>query len=279
MAINLDDRYPGRAGPKSVSYPQGSFKDRTAPDAKDGTYLQQDWANDQLAFFQSLMKEAGLSANNIVDTVEASQYFDALIGTVAKKFPRLATFSEAAGFAGDIGPLIVTDMAGSLYVWTETAYFTGYRNPRSGLWYGGDSDTPEAWELLATGGVWSESNPKHARVIARYRERGRTVASGSWLKGWNHIASLGSGDWKAPDLRDVFQRMSGTDADTANPATVGVYKADTLKSHIHTTDVGTTFIAASGPEQRAAGGGMNTGATGTAETAPVHTRVAPVILI
>jgi hypothetical protein len=134
---------------------------------------------------------------------------------------RAATFSEVDALTEDQGPIIVTDMAGGLYTWTNTAYFTGYRNPRSGLWYGGDSDTPEAWELLATGGVWSESNPKHARVIARYRERGRTVTSGAWLKGWNHIASLGSGDWKAPDLRDVFQRMSGTDADTANPRLVG----------------------------------------------------------
>jgi hypothetical protein len=143
---------------------------------------------------------------------------------------RAATFSEVDALTEDQGPIIVTDMAGGLYTWTNTAYFTGYRNPRSGLWYGGDSDTPEAWELLATGGVWSESNPKHARVIARYRERGRTVTSGAWLKGWNHIASLGSGDWKAPDLRDVFQRMSGTDADTANPRPVGTYQADALQN-------------------------------------------------
>src|SRR5690606_28352006 len=111
MAINLDDRYPGRANPKSVSYPQGSFKDRTAPDAKDGTYLQQDWANDQLAFFQSLMKEAGLSANNIVDTVEASQYFDALEAIVEAATPdatestkgiiEIATTAEAQTLSAD----------------------------------------------------------------------------------------------------------------------------------------------------------------------------------
>ncbi|OZI78745.1 gp53-like domain-containing protein [Bordetella genomosp. 6] len=78
MAINLDERYPGRANGKTLSYPQGSFKNRTSPTAKDGTYLEQDWANDQLAFFQSLIKAAGLTANGTVDIVGASQYFDAL---------------------------------------------------------------------------------------------------------------------------------------------------------------------------------------------------------
>jgi len=79
MAINLDERYPGRANGKTLSYPQGSFKNRTSPTSKDGTYLEQDWANDQLAFFQSLIKDAALTVNNEVDTVEASQYFEALI--------------------------------------------------------------------------------------------------------------------------------------------------------------------------------------------------------
>src|SRR5690606_4694568 len=105
-----------------------------------------------------------------------------------------------------------------------------------GLWYGGASDTPGAWELLATGGTWTTSNPKHARVIARYREWGRTVASGAWTKGWNHIADLGSGNWKAPALRDVFQRMSGTDADTANARTVGSYQLGTLGIHDNVGD-------------------------------------------
>src|SRR5690554_6527429 len=101
MAINLDDRYPGRAGPKSVSYPQGSFKDRTAPDAKDGTYLQQDWANDQLAFFQSLMVEAGIDANGNVDTVTESQYFDALVATINSESLGYATFAEIAALTED----------------------------------------------------------------------------------------------------------------------------------------------------------------------------------
>ncbi|MDO9345025.1 MAG: hypothetical protein Q7T99_16230 [Pseudomonas sp.] len=62
----------------SADYPQGSFKNRTAPSAKDGSYLEQDWANDKEGFFQSLLAAAGVAANGAVDKVGASQFFDAI---------------------------------------------------------------------------------------------------------------------------------------------------------------------------------------------------------
>lgn len=78
MAINLDEKYPGRAQPKSVRYPQGAFKNRTAPDSQDGTYLEQDWANDMSGFLQWLLANAGITANGQVDNALASQYGQAL---------------------------------------------------------------------------------------------------------------------------------------------------------------------------------------------------------
>lgn len=78
MALILNNRYPGRANAPSAAYPQGSFKNRTAPGVFDGTYFEQDWANDWLAFFSSLIDAAGLTPNGLVDEVGASQYFDAL---------------------------------------------------------------------------------------------------------------------------------------------------------------------------------------------------------
>lgn len=78
MALILPTRYAGRANPISVDYPQGSFKNKTAPGATDGTLLEQDWANDIQGFLQSLLATAGITANNTVDKVGASQYFDAL---------------------------------------------------------------------------------------------------------------------------------------------------------------------------------------------------------
>lgn len=76
--LKLNERYPGRFNNPSVDYPEGSFKNRTAPSAKDGSYLEQDWANDREGFFQSLLASAGMEANGLVDKVGASQIFDAL---------------------------------------------------------------------------------------------------------------------------------------------------------------------------------------------------------
>lgn len=109
MAINLDERYPGRANPKTLDYPQGSFKNRSSPTAKDGTYLEQDWANDLLGFFQSLLKEAGIAANGVVDTAQASQYYDALIAAIRsqdasesqKGVVEIATAAEAQAMTDD----------------------------------------------------------------------------------------------------------------------------------------------------------------------------------
>lgn len=78
MSLKLYERYPGRFSPATSAYPQGAFKNRTAPGAKDGSYLEQDWANDKEGFFGSLLRAAGITANGTPDTALASQYFDAL---------------------------------------------------------------------------------------------------------------------------------------------------------------------------------------------------------
>lgn len=94
MSLKLNERYPGRFDNPTAGYPQGSFKNRTAPDAKDGSYLEKDWANDKEGFFQSLLSAAGLVANGAVDSVGASQYYSALttiIGSLAPAPPNAST--------------------------------------------------------------------------------------------------------------------------------------------------------------------------------------------
>jgi len=83
MALNLPNRYPGRFSAPTTDYPQGSFKNRTAPGALDGSYLEKDWANDKEGFFQSLIAAAGIVPNEIADKVGASQYYDALLAVIA----------------------------------------------------------------------------------------------------------------------------------------------------------------------------------------------------
>lgn len=79
MSLKLNERYPGRFDNPSADYPQGSFKNRSTPTAKDGSYLEKDWANDKEGFFQSLLSSVGVVANGVVDKVGASQYFSAMM--------------------------------------------------------------------------------------------------------------------------------------------------------------------------------------------------------
>lgn len=82
MALKLNERYPGRFDNPTPGYPQGSFKNRTSPDAKDGSYLERDWANDKEGFFQSLLEMSGIEADGEVDAVGSSQYFTALLDAI-----------------------------------------------------------------------------------------------------------------------------------------------------------------------------------------------------
>jgi hypothetical protein len=97
MSLKLNERYPARFNSPTAGYPQGSFKNRTTPTAKDGSYLEKDWANDKEGFFQSLLSAAGVTANGSVDAVGASQFFDAL---QALKQIQAGTAFTTAGSAG-----------------------------------------------------------------------------------------------------------------------------------------------------------------------------------
>lgn len=78
MALKRYERYPGRFAGTNALQPQGAFLNRSAPEAKDGTYLEKDWANDWSGFFSALLVNASIAPNGLVDNATASQYFDAL---------------------------------------------------------------------------------------------------------------------------------------------------------------------------------------------------------
>lgn len=78
MAIDFTAKYPGRFDPVSALYPQGKFKNRSAPNTEDGSYMERDWLNDWNGFFGALLKNANVTPNGTVDTATASQLYDAL---------------------------------------------------------------------------------------------------------------------------------------------------------------------------------------------------------
>ena len=97
MTLKLNERYPGRFNNPSSDYPQGSFKNRTAPSAKNGSYLEQDWANDKEGFFQSMISKAALAPNGLVDKVGSSQLFNALIRLIQNQEGVAYTTTGASG--------------------------------------------------------------------------------------------------------------------------------------------------------------------------------------
>ncbi len=78
MALQRDTHYPGRWTTGNAAHPQGAFKNRTAPGALDGSYIEQDWANDWDGFFAALLGAASITPNGNVDTATSSQYFTAM---------------------------------------------------------------------------------------------------------------------------------------------------------------------------------------------------------
>lgn len=85
MALNLQNKYPGRFDPVSADYPQGKFKNRSSPTAQDGSYMERDWLNDWAGFLGALLSNAGVTPNGNVDTAQSSQFYDALGTVVLKK--------------------------------------------------------------------------------------------------------------------------------------------------------------------------------------------------
>lgn len=244
-------------------------------------------ANKSFVQYAGVIYKAKTLNTNKQPNSNPSDWSDVIADAIAV-IPKLEakTFAEIDALSSDQGPIICSDMGGYLYTWQTSAYFTGYRNAQCGNIPQTMAASPRNWELAVDGGTWSMSNPKHKRVIAWFQEQGLTIASGSWAKGFGYIADLGGGNWKAPDLRDVFLRMAGTDADTANAAGAGAYKAHTLASHGHQVryvslpsgsavydvlrpDTSTSPVAADGA----------IGRSGTAETAPDHVRVGAFVLI
>lgn len=78
MALKRNETYPGRFSNPTDDHPQGAFKNRSAPGAQDGSFCEQQWANDWDGFFGRLLTLAGITPSGKVDTAQASQYFDAL---------------------------------------------------------------------------------------------------------------------------------------------------------------------------------------------------------
>lgn len=115
MALNLPNKYPGRFDATSTDYPQGKFKNRTSPTAQDGSYLERDWLNDWGGFFGALLRNAGLTPNETVDTAQSSQFYDAMMAV-----SRAGSFKNATAVTASSTTLTAAQV-GQAFLFTTAA--------------------------------------------------------------------------------------------------------------------------------------------------------------
>ncbi|WP_076591970.1 hypothetical protein [Herminiimonas arsenitoxidans] len=146
------------------------------------------------------------------------------------RYTRVASISALPG--ANVGPITVAE-AGEVWIWSASAYYTGYRSPLCGRPLQGHTATPLASEFDGVGGLLPKA--AYARVWAYAQENGLVVTQAVWDAniGAHYFVDVDATYFRAPDLRNMFWRYTGTDADTANARTLGSSKGDTLQGHWH----------------------------------------------
>lgn len=265
----------------------------TAPTAAAGTNTLQ-IAN--TAFVQSAIAALVASSPAALDTLNElasalgnDAHFSTTVTNALASKVAITDFNDAIALrpkaysilalpVANVGPILVIEAA-EVWTWVATAYFTGYRSPLSGRPVDGHTVTPLASEVDAIGGVLNKAG--YAQLWGYAQENSLVVTQAVWTAniGAHYFVDLDATTFRAPDLRNMFRRYTGTDADTANARTLGTYKSDSIRSHAHNAQTGNQagigFAQGNNNTPRELSGYIITTATGTAETAPKHTAYCP----
>ena len=117
--------------------------------------------------------------------------------------------------------------------WQTIGTYTGYASAEVGDFRWGTSITPKPGTDLLIGQTVDRSLPRYAALGAWAEVNGHMVPSGSWTKGAFHFSMLSGNNMRMPDIRDMFIRATGTDADTANARALGSRQDDSFRNHSH----------------------------------------------
>ena len=261
----------------SVGLVNGQFVDEDSITGQPGSLIPAAWANALMTELLTVVDHAGLEP----DEEDNTQVLAALLEVFATRSDSIPKFATRP--VTNVGPVIYVEDQMTLMHWVSTAFFTGYRSPFSGKLEFGWTPTPLPWQVEAIGNTLNETD--HGGVIARFRESGLTVALGSWVAGEYKIADMGGGEWKAPDMRDMFLRFTGTDADTANARGLGTGQADSVGPFIMQLSGYLTSIPGAGAGNWSLNGGAGSSLTTSfiqrfnpmPETRPDNTAFTPFI--
>lgn len=112
--------------------------------------------------------------------------------------------------------------------WGKIGSYEGYFSTHLGKF---DTDTQEVVrpnELSLLGEIFNKS--KYPALFAWAQSHKHVVSSSSWQPGAFRFVDLGGDNFRVPDLRNVFIRATGTDADNANARGLGSYQSDALQN-------------------------------------------------
>lgn len=169
----------------------------------------------------------------------------------------------------NVGPVLVSD-AEEIWTWKTSQYFSGYRSKWSGAVTPGITAAPRVFEVDGVGGNLSKA--AYAGMWGVAQEEGLVVALASWTAGTHFFADNGDGTFRTPDLRNQFQRFTGTNADTANARVIGSAQIGAFENHVHVGTVASTSQLASGT---VAGAGLMVGYQQTTQTGYSASGVGP----
>ncbi|WP_343498640.1 phage tail protein [Achromobacter denitrificans] len=132
----------------------------------------------------------------------------------------------------DVGPIVVMECS-EVWTWSTSAHFIGYRSPLCGRPLDGHTVAPLANEIDAVGGALPKA--AYARLWGYAQENGLVVSQATWTAnvGAHFFVDVDANTFRVPDLRNMFRRYTGTDADTANARALGSMQSGAYPSHAH----------------------------------------------
>jgi len=176
----------------------------------------------------------GAGTGALVEVTPAQVFSDLGINAaIIDAIAALGTLSRVYSITGlpntDVGPIIVRE-AGEVWTWASSAYFTGYRSPLCGRPLDGHTVTPLPSEVDAVGGLLDKT--AYARLWGYAQENSLVVTAATWTAnpGAHYFVDASATQFRVPDLRNMFRRYTGTDADTANARALGSRQADALQN-------------------------------------------------
>lgn len=161
------------------------------------------------------------------DNGQLLKAINSLVGLAVKGRPLVYPISDLP--AQNVGPIVVAECA-EVWIWSTSAAYTGYRSPLCGRPLDGHTVTPLPSEVDAVGGVVRKT--AYPGLWGYAQENGLVVTQAVWTanRGAHYFVDVDSTNFRLPDLRDMFRRFTGTDADTANARAMGSWQRDALQN-------------------------------------------------